>query len=242
MNVTAGHLITDAALRHADRLALTTAQGSQTFGELDHAADRVASGLAAIGLKVGDRVAVLSHNRAEVVHAWLGCERAGLVRVVLHSHFEMPVHVELMRHVGARALIFDSRFADEVSNHRASFGDDVAFIAVGDRPPTWALSWSDVVAQGEPVRSTIEVDEAAPAFIQPTTGTTGTPKPWIVTHRSWRAIIDQNLHHLDTFAAGISGCRPAGRGGARTRPAVGGGIPAALPLPDPRLSDGAARR
>lgn len=208
MNVTAGMLPHDAARCHSARIALTSDQGSQTFAELDDSTALVASGLTGMGLQPGDRVGVLSHNRVEVVHAWLGCERAGLVRVVLHSHFEMPVHVDLLRHVGARALIFDTRFVDSVQEHRTMFGTDLVLIAVGDDPPAWAVPWSQVLDNGLLTCELSDVDEHSPVFIQPTTGTTGSPKPWIVTHRSWHAVIDQNLHHLDTFALGMPAVGP----------------------------------
>ncbi|MEP7055632.1 MAG: class I adenylate-forming enzyme family protein [Actinomycetota bacterium] len=208
MQVRAGMHAADAALRFADATALTSPQGSETFGELDATANRVASGLLACGLAVGDRVGVLSYNRPEVVHAWLGCERAGLVRVVLHSHFEFATHVGLLQHIGARAIIFDTRFADAVAAYRSDLGGDVLLIAIGDDPPDWSLSWQSVLDAGSAAPAPLDVDETTPAFIQPTTGTTGTPKPWIVTHRSWTAVINQNLHHLDTFAPGIASAGP----------------------------------
>jgi acyl-CoA synthetase (AMP-forming)/AMP-acid ligase II len=33
-----------------------------------------------------------------------------------------------------------------------------------------------------------------------TSGTTGQPKAWIKTYRSWAAVINHNLHHFDTPA------------------------------------------
>ncbi|WP_141578861.1 class I adenylate-forming enzyme family protein [Actinomadura sp. WMMA1423] len=208
MLIRAGMLPVDAAARFAGKTALTTAEGSQTFAELDASANRVATGLAALGLGEGERVGVLSHNRAEVVHAWLGCERAGIVRVVMHSHFDMGTHAELLEQVDARGLIFDVRFAGAVEAHRDRLGD-VLLIAVGEDPPSWAVPWADVLAAGSPVAEPLDVDEDSLAFIQPTSGTTGSPKPWTVSHRSWAAVVDQNLHHVDTFAPGLEPVGPS---------------------------------
>lgn len=207
MQVRAGMLPIDAARRFAAAPALTTERGTETFADVDAAANRVASGLRASGVQPGDRVGLLSHNRAEVVHAWLGTERAGIVRVVLHSHFDMATHVELLRHVGAQAVLFDSRFADVVDAHREALSD-MLLVAIGDDPPEWAVPWADLIAAGSPRPEALDVPEDAPAFIQPTTGTTGNPKPWIVSHRSWAAVVDQNLHHLDTFAPGLASVGP----------------------------------
>jgi len=207
MQVRAGMLPVDAAVRFAAAPALTTERGTETFAALDATANLVASGLSVHGLRPGDRVGVLSYNRAEVVHAWLGTERAGMVRVVLHSHFDMAAHVALLRFVGARAMLFDTGFTDAVAAHLHELAG-MLLIAIGEGPPEWAVPWTQVLASGSPEAAPLDVHEDAPAFIQPTTGTTGNPKPWIVSHRSWAAVIAQNLHHLDTFAPGLSAVGP----------------------------------
>jgi len=203
MRTKAGMLASNAAFRFAERIALTTEAGHQTFRELDQAANRLASGLLSIGLASGDRVGVLSHNRAEVMHAWLACERADLVRLVLHSHFDMATHRDTVRHVGASAILFDTRFKATLESCRDQFPGVRHFIAIGDDPPDWAMPLDAVLARGSADPLDLDVDEDSPNFIQPTTGTTGAPKPWIVTQRSWTAMVNQNLIHLDSFATAL---------------------------------------
>lgn len=191
-------LAVDAAARYRTLPALTFEGEHTTFEELDAAANRVGSGLRRLGLSDGDVVGVLMFNRPEVVHLWLGLERAGLVRTTLHSHFEMQTHVDLLQHLGASTIVFDSRFA---ASMEACLDQLTGFrlIAVGEGAPDWATPWDEVVSSGSAEPWYLDVDENAPVFVQPTTGTTGTPKPWTVTHRSWAAVVNQNLLHLDTF-------------------------------------------
>lgn len=199
MRCEAGALVAAAAAVHSDAVALTSEAGTLSFRELSARANRLGSGLRRLGLDVGDRVGVLSHNRAEVVEAWLGCEAHGLVRVVLHSHFDMPVHVDTLSHVGASAVIFDTRFAAAVAEQRSNLPDVRLWVAIGPDAPTWSVSYEQVIADGSAEPARLDVDEDDPVFIQLTTGTTGKPKPWVFTHRSWRGWIRQNLLHLDTF-------------------------------------------
>lgn len=199
MRVEAGGYIADAVRRHRDRVAVSSNQGDQTFEELNSTANRIGSGLRKIGALVGDRVGVLSYNRIEVLQAWIGLEKLGLVRVVLHSHFELATHAATLREVGAKVLMFDTRFAAAIEAQKELFTSIRLFVALGQNVPPWSIPLSQIIDQGSSQEPVLDVDEDSPCFIQLTTGTTGRPKPWIVTHRSWRAVIEGNFEHLDTF-------------------------------------------
>ncbi len=208
MRVQAGSLARSAALWFGPQTALTSAAGgtttgSETFAELNESANRLGSGLLALGAKRGDRVGVLSYNVPQVVHAWLGCEKHNLVRTVLHTHFGMDDHVWSLEHVEASTLVFDTRFTKEVDACRDRLRTVRHLVAVGPDAPDWAVPWANVMAMGSPDEPDLDVDEDEPCFLQLTSGTTGHPKPWVKTYRSWQAVIDHNLHHFDTFGPGI---------------------------------------
>jgi acyl-CoA synthetase (AMP-forming)/AMP-acid ligase II len=173
--------------------------GSQTFTELNEAANRIGSGVLAMGARRGDRVGVLGYNTPEVVRAWLGFEKHNLVRAGLHTHFGMDAHVWSLNHIEASGLMFDTRFTEDVDRHRGQLTTVRHFIAIGANPPDWATSFQDVAAAGGAEEPELDVDEDAPCFLQLTSGTTGRPKAWVKTYRSWQAVINHNMHHLDTF-------------------------------------------
>jgi acyl-CoA synthetase (AMP-forming)/AMP-acid ligase II len=202
MKVQAGGQISAAVTRFAERIAISSPQGERTYRELLKRANKAASGLLANGILQGDRVGVLSYNRVEVAELWFGMEMRNLVRVVLHSHFDFSIHVRTLNHVSATTLVFDSRFTKAIDEHRASLTTIKLFVAIGPNVPHWAVSYEDILRNGSDEDSQLDVDEDAPCFLQLTTGTTGDPKPWIATYRSWRAVIAGNIEHLDTFAAG----------------------------------------
>jgi acyl-CoA synthetase (AMP-forming)/AMP-acid ligase II len=205
MKVEAGGQISTAAARFPQKVAITSPQGSRTYQELNERANLAASGLLASRVLQGDRVGVLSYNRIEVAELWFGMEKSNLVRVVLHSHFDFAIHVRTLNHVSATALVFDTRFAKVVNEHRGSLKTVKLFVAIGDDVPSWAVPYEAVLRKGSASDPRLDVDEDAPCFLQLTTGTTGDPKPWIATYRSWRTVIAGNIEHLDTFAAGAIG-------------------------------------
>jgi len=199
MKYEAGLLARRAAQSYGDGIALTYDGGHITFREVNTTANRFGSGLTVLGLAKGDRVAVLSWNRPEVVYAWLGCEKFGLVRVGMHTHNPVQHHADLLLHVGAKALVFDTAFEGAVSDIREQLPESSTFIALGDECPSWAIPFTEVLASGGSDDPRIDVDENDPCFMQLTSGTTGMSKPWVKSYRSWLAVINHNAIHLDTF-------------------------------------------
>jgi crotonobetaine/carnitine-CoA ligase len=57
----------------------------RTYGEMAAVADRRAAALAALGVRPGDRVALLSANRIEMVELFFACARLGAVQVPLNT-------------------------------------------------------------------------------------------------------------------------------------------------------------
>ena len=203
MQVEAGALVRQTAERFGDRTALMSQARSLSFADLNAAANRVGSALLELGARRGDRVGVLAYNTSEVVEAWFGFEKHNLVRAVLHSHFPMDAHVASLNHIQASTLIFDTRFAEQVNAARGELTSVRHLVAVGPDTPDWATPFADLEAGGDPEDPYLDVDEDAPCFLQLTSGTTGQPKAWVKTYRSWAAVINHNLHHFDTFGPGV---------------------------------------
>ncbi|MGH7734086.1 MAG: AMP-binding protein, partial [Gemmatimonadales bacterium] len=203
MQVEAGVLVRTAAESFGPRVALSAGPRSLTFTELNELSNRVGSALVDLGVRRGDRVGVLAYNTPEVVETWFGCEKHDLARVVLHSHFAMDSHVWSLNHVEASALIFDTRFSADVERHKDELKTVRHFVGIGAGCPGWATPFARLETGGSPEDPCLDVDEDAPCFLQLTSGTTGHPKAWVKTYRSWQAVIDHNLHHFDTFGPGV---------------------------------------
>jgi crotonobetaine/carnitine-CoA ligase len=77
-------LLRERAAEHPDRPYLGSAETLLTYGEVDARSDRVAAGLAQLGVGVGDRVAVVAANRIEVLELFFACAKAGTVLVPLN--------------------------------------------------------------------------------------------------------------------------------------------------------------
>jgi acyl-CoA synthetase (AMP-forming)/AMP-acid ligase II len=137
-----------------------------SFRELDAACNAVARGLARAGLKPGDRIGILSLNRAEFVSTLLGAMRAGVVPV--------PVNVKLAP--DAVAYILDDAGARVVFAER----DAKRLIPAGIRVVEFGREFAQFVDPGPFTAIEPAPDSIA---IQPyTSGSTGRPKGVLLTH------------------------------------------------------------
>src|SRR5262249_6655823 len=78
-----------------------------TYLELDGTANGVARALAERGLVRGDRIAILSANRAEYLAAYFGIMRAGFVAVPVNFKFPRQTIHFIMRDAGAKLVFCD---------------------------------------------------------------------------------------------------------------------------------------
>src|SRR3984893_15413237 len=78
-----------------------------TFTQLDTMANGVARALAKRGLQRGDRIALLSANRAEYIAAYFGIMRAGFVAVPVNFKFPRDTIHFIIRDAGAKLVFCD---------------------------------------------------------------------------------------------------------------------------------------
>src|SRR5262245_50793951 len=78
-----------------------------TYAEIDDGASGIANALGRPGLKRGDRVAILSANRAEYLMAYFGIMRAGLVAVPVNFKFPRKTIHFILEDCGAKLVFCD---------------------------------------------------------------------------------------------------------------------------------------
>jgi len=166
----------DAISRDAapDSLALIDAGGDgserlYTYGDLQRLSGAIATGLLARGLTRGQRIAILSTNRAEYLLTFLGAMQAGLVAVPVNWKLPAETVAYIVEDCDARMAIGDAtRLAlAPASLSRIDFNDD-AFSALLAHPPMAPLAMRD----------------EEPALFLYTSGSTGKPKGVVLSHYS----------------------------------------------------------
>src|SRR5262245_52017323 len=97
----------------ADALRCDTTDFS--YAALESVANRFARAVLAAGVRPGERIAILSRNRAEVVIAYLGAAKAGVVLVPLGFRLAPPEWAFILEDCEARLLIAADDLAEAVA-------------------------------------------------------------------------------------------------------------------------------
>jgi long-chain acyl-CoA synthetase len=182
-----------------------------TYGELRRMAGAVAGWLAAAGVEKGDRVLLASENRPEWAVAYFGILRAGAAAVPVDPQLSAPELVNLWRTAGARIAV--------VSDDTAGRHPELAALAAAAVPHARVASFAEALRGGlPPPPPRISGDDLASLIF--TSGTTGTPKGVMLSHRNFASLVGKlsavfelgpgdgllsvlPLHHTFEFTAGL---------------------------------------
>lgn len=173
--------------------------------EIDSASARYAS----LGLKPGDKVAILLPNRPEFIWCWLGASQMGLVAVMINTRLRQDELSYQLAQSDTRAVVIPGEgafrdFLDELSVLAPAIRDGVPgelgsetlpalsyVLVVDDFDSQYkgALAWSKL-AENNPPMPEMETNPETASLISYSSGTTALPKGAMISHCVWRKAYD----------------------------------------------------
>ncbi len=175
-----------------------------TWQEFDDQANRVAQALIQKGIKKGDRVVQLMMNCIEWLPIYFGILRTGALVVPLNFRFEAKTIKRCTLTAGAKAIVFGEEFVerlDEISAELDGCLETFIFAGPEEKSPVYAESCAVLMSQGSAENPLIHISIMDDAALYFTSGTTGTPKATLLTHRNLEfACYAENQHHQQTHA------------------------------------------
>ncbi|GAB3150329.1 fatty-acid--CoA ligase FadD5 [Amycolatopsis stemonae] len=156
-----------------------------TYGELDDLALRYARALRELGLRKGDRLGLLLYNDPEYVPLYLAATRLGLITVRLNFRLAPAELAFILADSGTSVVIAHSSLADRITPEAGT----VVVLPDAGPVPEWARPF-DVLRGHEPLsRAELpDLTERDPMSLLYTSGTTGSPKGAVWTHRNTVAV------------------------------------------------------
>lgn len=184
---------TEAFRDRPDRPFLVHDGRSRSYAEIEREARQLAGGLAGLGVRPGDRVALWMSNLPEWVITQCAVTLMGAVLVPLNTRLREADLGPLLANCGARVLVTQSSSPELdylalvesiLDDGAAPDLEQVVVVANDDPVPAQAVSWSSLVTHATPL---VDVHEAALdelCYILYTSGTTAMPKGVMLSHRN----------------------------------------------------------
>lgn len=173
--VTLKSLFQNAFRIHADRVALTSENGSWTYRELGERSRRLAAALTDRGVRKGDRVAVLSETRPEYVEIYAALASIGVTALTLN----IRLHAEEISHIiesgKPRTMIVSGplkHLVDGLGHQGRMITDWICLDSGSDR----YVAYDDLLSDAGDDLPDVEVTGDDIHNVLYTSGTTGTPK------------------------------------------------------------------
>ncbi|WP_017589680.1 (2,3-dihydroxybenzoyl)adenylate synthase [Nocardiopsis ganjiahuensis] len=187
-------LLREQAARQADRPALVSGGDRLSYAELDARVDRLASGLAGLPIRRGERVLVQLPNRTEYVVTVFALFRIGAVPILALPALGPADLESLVRTGGAAAMIVapgrgpgaSSAVAERIARTAPSVRH---LVVTGDPGGGEALPWDSLLSSSAAPPTGPASPERSPddlALLLLSGGTTGTPKLIPRTHADYR--------------------------------------------------------
>lgn len=163
-----------------------------TYREAAAEANRVANAFVSTGLRVGDRVGLLSKNSIEYVILYYGAFKAGVVPVPLNYRLAPAEWAFIIKDAQAKMLIACGDYVGAADGIRGELRSVESLVAIDAAPP---VGWGDYrkwVAEQPATAPDRGVTEDHDVYQMYTSGTTGHPKGAVLSHHAVDANTTQN--------------------------------------------------
>ena len=208
MDINIGSLLTKRAYLSPQLEAIVEPMTGRrlTYRQLNAAANRVANALLGLGIRKGDRVALLLMNGAEFVETFFGAAKIGAVVVPLNWRL-VPDELEfILADSGAKVLLYSEEFA-AVAAELKSRGDRTgveSWVQAGGAAGDFAANFDAWIAMASDDEPPVRGSDDDLLFIMYTSGTTGLPKGVMHSHDTvmWSMLTiaaTADVHYADRY-------------------------------------------
>jgi len=170
-----------------------------TWSEFDRRSNQLAHALMRRGITRGDRVVHLMTNCLDWLPIYFGILRTGALAVPLNFRFVARTIGRCTQTAGAKAMIFGEEFIERLSVVKKELDQSVEFYVFCGPPekcPDFAENLADFIADADLDEPRVALSILDNAGLYFTSGTTGTPKATLLTHRNLEfACYVENRHH-----------------------------------------------
>jgi len=186
------HIIEDKARKRPNHVVFQFRDDPLTLGDLDDRINKVANGLLALGVKPGDKVAVMLPNCPEFLYTWFGCNKIGAVEVPINVALKGAGLAYQIDQSDCVVLVADTEYLDRLeeivegltSVHHVVYLDRSGNTALPRLQKATAMTFGELLGHSSK-KPDVAVHYRDIATILYTSGTTGVSKGVQMSHHYW---------------------------------------------------------
>ena len=170
--------------KYEDQPLLFYYERTLTYREFGQKVDTLANGLRGLGFKKGDFIHVWVLNSPETLISFFAIQKIGAIAGPINGSWKDDEVAYLLNDSQGRGLFVGSLYLSILDAIRDRCSDLETVIEVGDDPRPEHVSFEKLLAESASDPVTCSAEEADPAYIFYTSGTTGNPKGVLLSHRN----------------------------------------------------------
>jgi crotonobetaine/carnitine-CoA ligase len=196
-------IIEDKARQHPDHVVFQFRDDPLTLGELNERINKVANGFLSMGVKHGDKVAIMLPNNPEFLYTWFALNKIGAVEVPINVALKGQGLSYQMVQSDCVALVADLQYLDRLEGVAGDLKDirSIAYTdaeSSGQALPQWPgfehMTFAELMDHSADTPS-VEVHYSDLATILYTSGTTGVSKGVMFSHHYWYDIWAESVKY-----------------------------------------------
>jgi long-chain acyl-CoA synthetase len=194
------YVLGDIPRKHArlepDKECLVCEDTRLTWSRLNERVNRLANGLASLGVRKDTKVAILALNCHKYIEAYYATAKLGAVAVPLNFRLSPEELTYVINHSDAEVLMAGRDLLGVAQEIMPTPEGVKARISLDDPAEGWT-DYETLLEESSPAEPEVEVDEDDLCQLQYTGGTTGLPKGVMLTHRNYMtSVIGMGLANL----------------------------------------------
>ncbi|MEH2513566.1 fatty-acyl-CoA synthase [Nitrobacteraceae bacterium AZCC 1564] len=180
---------------YGDREAVVDGGLRLTYTEFFERCDRWSAALQELGVRRGDRVAIISPNTHAMLECCYAVPQIGAVMVPINYRLTADDFAYLIQHSGARVVCAHADYLQAIDGIRAQLPDVTHLVALEGSQAGW-LEYESLLSMAKTSFEQPEIAESDLISINYTSGTTSRPKGVMITHRNaWVNSVGTLVHH-----------------------------------------------
>lgn len=177
MNISS--LLSHNAFKYPNKEAVVDPYKRYTYAQLNDQVNRLASQLKSQGFKKGSKIVIYMPNVVEFTVAYFAIQRIGAIVVPINAKFALPEVEFVLEHSGATAIFVHELLYPVVKD----LSGEYYLVKTGKEENKW-LSFESLIEQGDSSPIECDLKEDDESTILYTSGTTGSPKGVLFSHRN----------------------------------------------------------